>query len=184
MAREIEKLFRAPYAMPNGLQVTDDGLWIVDQITDRVALIEMEETSEYGVPRIISEIASESSNTSGMAYGGESLWLTANGEGRRWRPARATDAKVGESDILRVNPKTVTLKSGILYPAGVARMALNTTTTKKVIYGLRPSKIESCTRCESPTGLCNTLFLCRMTGATVLCAWKMASGLCTLLTES
>ena len=106
MAREIEKLFRAPYAMPNGLHVTDDGLWIVDQITDRVALIEMEETSEYGVPRIISEIASESSNTSGMAYGGESLWLTANGEGRRWRPARATDAKVGESDILRVNPKT------------------------------------------------------------------------------
>ena len=106
MARKIEKLFRAPYSMPNGLQLTDDGLWIVDQITDRVALLEMEETSEYGVPRVVSEIASESSNTSGMAYGGGWLWLTANGEGSRWRPARPTDAKAGESDILRVNPKT------------------------------------------------------------------------------
>ena len=34
----IEPLFRAPYALPNGLQVTDDGLWIVDQMTDRAAL--------------------------------------------------------------------------------------------------------------------------------------------------
>ena len=37
--------------MPNGLQMTDDGLWVVDQITDRVALLEMGETSEYGVPK-------------------------------------------------------------------------------------------------------------------------------------
>ena len=29
------KLFRSPYAVPNGVQMTDDGLWIVDQITDR-----------------------------------------------------------------------------------------------------------------------------------------------------
>ena len=106
MARKIEKLFRAPYAMPNGLQVTEEGLWTVDQITDRVALIEIGEASEYGVPKIISEITSESSNTSGMAYGGGALWLTANGDGRRWRPGRSTDAKPGESDVLKVHPKT------------------------------------------------------------------------------
>ena len=35
MSRTIEKLFRAPYGVPNGLQVTDEGLWIVDQITDQ-----------------------------------------------------------------------------------------------------------------------------------------------------
>ena len=40
MGRKIEKLFRAPYGVPNGLQVTDEGLWIADQITDRVALVE------------------------------------------------------------------------------------------------------------------------------------------------
>ncbi len=106
MANKIEKLFRAPYSMPNGLQVTDDGIWVVDQITDRVALLEMKDTSEYGVPRVISEIATESSNTSGMTYGGGSLWLTANGGGSRWRPARPTDANTGDSDILRVDPKT------------------------------------------------------------------------------
>ena len=35
MGRKIEKLFRAPYGVPNGLQVTDEGLWVADQITDR-----------------------------------------------------------------------------------------------------------------------------------------------------
>jgi len=106
MARKITKLFRAPYAMPNGVQVTDVGLWTVDQITDRVALLEIEQASEYGVPKLISEITSESSNTSGMAYGRGALWLTANGDGSRWRPRRSTDTKPGRSDIVKVNPKT------------------------------------------------------------------------------
>ncbi|MBI1929969.1 hypothetical protein HYR99_37675, partial [Candidatus Poribacteria bacterium] len=88
MARKIERLFRAPYAVPNGLQVTDEGLWIVDQITDRVALIEIAEPSGYGVTKLIRDIPSESSNTSGLAYGGGALWLAANGPGGQWRPAR------------------------------------------------------------------------------------------------
>ena len=33
MTRTIEKLFRSPYAVPNGVQVTEEGLWVVDQIT-------------------------------------------------------------------------------------------------------------------------------------------------------
>jgi len=58
------------------------------------------------VPKLISEITSESSNTSGMAYGRGALWLTANGDGSRWRPRRSTDTKPGRSDIVKVNPKT------------------------------------------------------------------------------
>ena len=102
MSSEIRKLFRAPCAVPNALEVTDDGLWITDQITDRVALVEIAEPSEYGVTKWRREISSESSNTSGMAFGDGSLWLAANGNGSLWRPVRPADAQAG--DILRVDP--------------------------------------------------------------------------------
>ena len=102
MSRTVERLFRAPYGVPNALQVVEEGLWITDQITDRVALIEIAEPSEYGVTRLIRDIPSESSNTSGMAWGGGSLWLAANGAGTLWRPARPTDAEEGE--IFEVDP--------------------------------------------------------------------------------
>lgn len=103
----FERIFRAPYSMPNGLQRTDEGLWVVDQISDRVALVEMEQSSgqrSYGITRMLREIATESSNASGLAYGDGSLWLAANGSAELWRTQRATDAKHGE--ILRVDPTT------------------------------------------------------------------------------
>jgi streptogramin lyase len=106
MPRTIEKLFRAPYAVPNGLQVTDEGLWIVDQITDRVALVEIAEASEYGVTKLIRDIPSESSNTSGLAYGDGALWLAANGDAHLWRPPRQHDAPHHTGEILKVDPLT------------------------------------------------------------------------------
>ena len=106
MTTTIEKVFRSPYSVPNGLQVTDDGLWIVDQITDRVALVEIAADADYTVPKLIRDIPSESSNTSGMAYGGDALWLAANGPGERWRPIRDTDAKPGAGEIFKVHPAT------------------------------------------------------------------------------
>ena len=104
MPTQIEKVFRSPYSVPNGLQVTDEGLWIVDQITDRVSLVEITADVDYTVPKLIRDIPSESSNTSGMAYGGGALWLAANGPGERWRPVRDTDAETGE--IFKVDPDT------------------------------------------------------------------------------
>ena len=106
MPTKIEKVFRSPYAVPNGLQVTTDGLWIVDQITDRVALVEITCDPEYQVPKHIHDIPSESSNTSGMAFGGGALWLAANGPGDRWRAVRDTDAKPGAGEIFKVDPAT------------------------------------------------------------------------------
>ena len=106
MARHIEKVFRSPYAVPNCLQVTDEGLWIVDQITDRVALVENTKAGDYGVTKLIRDIPSESSNTSGLSYGDGALWLAANGPGTLWRPARPTDAQPGLSDIFKVDPAT------------------------------------------------------------------------------
>ena len=103
MERKIDKLFRAPYSVPNALQVVDEGLWIVDQITDRVALIEIAEPSEYGVTKLVRDIPSESSNTSGMAIGEGYLWLAANGPGTQWRPERETDANKGFGEIFQVD---------------------------------------------------------------------------------
>ena len=99
---KIENQFRAPYGVPNGLQLTDEGLWLVDQVTDRVALMSMDEDADdyYGNRRLLRDIPSESSNTSGMAAGDGSLWLAANGPGKRWRLPRAKDALQG--DVLRV----------------------------------------------------------------------------------
>ena len=106
MPTKIEKIFRSPYAVPNGLQVTDEGLWIVDQITDRVALVEITCDPDYHVPKLIQDIPSDSSNTSGMAYGEGALWLAANGPGDRWRTVRETDAKPGIGEIFKVDPAT------------------------------------------------------------------------------
>ena len=102
------KLFRAPYAVPNGLQATDDGLWIVDQITDRLMLVERHpaKLDYYGVPMMIRDIPSESSNTSGMAWGEDSLWLAANGCADKWRPRREKDASKAMGEVLRVDPES------------------------------------------------------------------------------
>ncbi len=106
MQVEIERLFRAPYSVPNGLQVVDEGLWIVDQITDRVSLIEIESVDpDYGNTKFIRDIPSESANTSGMAFGGGALWLAANGDGSRWRPVRDTDPTKGAAEIFKVDPR-------------------------------------------------------------------------------
>mgnify|MGYP001185766264 CR=1 FL=1 len=116
---QIKNSFRSSYGVPNGLQLTDEGLWIVDQVTDRVALMSMKDEDMddvYGVRRLLKDIPSESSNTSGMAYGDGSLWLAANGPGKVWRLARETDAPQGE--ILRVDPDTGETQGRWALPTG------------------------------------------------------------------
>ena len=116
MTVAIQPLFRSPYSTPNGLQATPDGLWIADQLTDRVALVEIAGPNEYGVTRILREVTTESSNTSGLAWGEGSLWLSANGPGSGWRSARVTDATSGE--ILQVDPETGKTLSRFPLPGG------------------------------------------------------------------
>lgn len=106
MTPTFTKLFRAPFSVPNGLHATEDGLWVVDQITDRVAFVERGAPNDYGVTQYLAEFSTESSNTSGLTWGDGSLWLAANGDGSLWRPLRSTDAPKGKGDILRVDPTT------------------------------------------------------------------------------
>lgn len=104
MKARLERLLRAPWGVPNALQRVSEGLWIADQITDRVALVEVGPPGDYGVTRWLREIPTDSSNTSGMAYGEGALWLAANGPGTLWRPARPADAAPGSGAILKVDP--------------------------------------------------------------------------------
>ena len=106
MSYTFARRFRAPYSVPNGVQMTPDGLWVVDQITDRVALIDPDGPNEYGVTKLRREISTESSNTSGLTWGAGFLWLAANGPGSIWRAPRATDALAGQGEILAVDPAT------------------------------------------------------------------------------
>ena len=84
----FEKLFRAPYGVPNALERVDDGLWISDQISDRLALVDIAEPGnnatgpghgDYGVTFRRREIPTDGSNTSGLARGEDALWVASNG---------------------------------------------------------------------------------------------------------
>ncbi len=99
----VEKLFRSPYSVPNGIALAPEGLWIADQISDRLALVAMDCPNQYGVTRFLRDLPSESSNTSGMCYANGSLWLAANGAAALWRPARATDAGQHMGEVLEID---------------------------------------------------------------------------------
>lgn len=84
--------------------MVEEGLWVADQITDRLALIEIGSASEYGVTRLIRDFPTDSSNTSGMAVGDGCLWLAANGDSGQWRSPRSADALADNGEILRIGP--------------------------------------------------------------------------------
>lgn len=103
---EFEKLFRAPYSVPNALERVEGGVWIADQISDRLALVDAGPAGDYGVTFRQREIPSDSSNTSGMAIGEEGLWLAANCAATLWRQVREVDAQPGAGEIFKVDPET------------------------------------------------------------------------------
>ena len=48
IATRVERAFRTPGASPNGLQATPEGLWILDQATNRVALVDYKDGHVIG----------------------------------------------------------------------------------------------------------------------------------------
>lgn len=95
MAR-IEFFFRAPCQMPNGLQATREGLWIVDQATDDAILVD-----ERGA--VLRRFFTESENASGVTYGDGAVWIGVNGT-TQFRPHRSTDRH--STGLLKVDPHT------------------------------------------------------------------------------
>ncbi len=65
------RAFPTPGPQPNGLQATPEGLWVLDQKTNRVALI------NYRDGKAIREFATESDRGSGITFGGSALWIAS-----------------------------------------------------------------------------------------------------------
>jgi streptogramin lyase len=94
----VERLFKAPDIHPNALEAAPDGLWIGDQVSERVFKV------DWHTGKVLHQVQTESHNTSGLALGGGYLWLNANGGVSGRRPARAADKPFGE--IVQADPKT------------------------------------------------------------------------------
>ncbi len=95
-AAKVTKLFKSPDGHPNGLETAREGFWIGEQVTDAAHLVDF-----HG--KLLRSVPTESSNTSGIAFGGGFLWIAANGHaiGRDKRP---TDATTGE--VIQADPET------------------------------------------------------------------------------
>ena len=66
----IEHLFDAPGPHPNGMQATEEGLWIVDQETNQVALV-----SYAG--KVLQTLETEVDRGSGITVYEEALWVAS-----------------------------------------------------------------------------------------------------------
>src|SRR5258708_40373856 len=71
IATRVERAFRTPGAAPNGLQATSDGLWVLDQATNRVALVRYEDGS------VIRRFDTETDRGSGITFDGAALWVAS-----------------------------------------------------------------------------------------------------------
>jgi len=84
----IAKLFKTPDGHPNALDVSPEGFWIGEQVTDRVLLMNID-------GKVLKAFQTECHNCSGLAVGGGFLWLSANGAAQFDRPIKI-DATTSE----------------------------------------------------------------------------------------
>ncbi|HEY3841517.1 MAG TPA: hypothetical protein VGL72_33335 [Bryobacteraceae bacterium] len=91
------RLYKSPDGHPNALESTPEGLWVGEQVTDRAYLL------DWKTGKVLKKVETESSNTSGIAYGGGFLWMAANGAAIG-RLARAHELKNGR--VVQVDPAT------------------------------------------------------------------------------
>jgi sugar lactone lactonase YvrE len=92
-AAKVVKLFRSPDSHPNGLETVREGFWIGEQVSDRAHLVDWN-------GKLLRSVDTESSNTSGIAFGAGAVWMAANGPavGRARRPADATTGEIVKAD--------------------------------------------------------------------------------------
>jgi hypothetical protein len=98
---KVEKLFKSPDRYPNALEAMPDGLWVADQVSERVLKMDWE------TGKVLADFIAEAHNTSGLAVGGGYLWIGCNGAGTAAanRPfTRPFDKNYGE--IVKCDMKT------------------------------------------------------------------------------
>ena len=96
--KELISPFKSPSRMPNGLQWDCNELFVMDQLTDDVFVLD-----EMGnVRRIIS---TDTVNGSGSTLGGGFIWTASNANnGASARPQRTSDYNV--ANIRKIDPST------------------------------------------------------------------------------
>lgn len=95
---KVKKLFRAPEGHPNAMETVPEGVWIGEQVSDAAYLMDWK-------GKILRKVPTESSNTSGIAYGDGHLWMAANGKAL-WRDAKPTDTAAGAGQIVKADVHT------------------------------------------------------------------------------
>jgi hypothetical protein len=95
---KVERLFKIEgLPHPNAMEATPDGLWVGDQVSEKAFKV------DWKTGKVLTEVQTESHNTSGIAVGDGYLWMAANG-GTERRPKRPTDNPYGE--ISQIDMKT------------------------------------------------------------------------------
>ncbi len=107
-AGKVETAFKSPGPKPNGLQATQDGLWIMDQGDNRAYLV------AYQDGKVLRALDTEADRASGITFDGEALWLASTYS----REIIRSDAKTGKTIAKHFTPG-----AGIIYrmvgdPAG------------------------------------------------------------------
>jgi len=70
VATDVTRVFQAPGPQPNGLQATAAGLWVLDQKTNQVHLV------DYG-GTVVHTMATASDRGSGITDDGDGLWVAS-----------------------------------------------------------------------------------------------------------
>ena len=100
--------FTSPCTMPNGLQWFEDELYVLDQYSDNLFVLD-----QSGVLK--REIATTIENGSGITIGGGYIWVASNGRTRH-RHYRSTDSHLGY--VYKLNLKTGRLVDRFRTPDG------------------------------------------------------------------
>jgi streptogramin lyase len=72
---KIELLYKSPDRYPNALEAAPDGLWVGDQVSERINKLDWE------TGKVLEDFIGEAHNTSGLAVGGGYIWIGCNGAG-------------------------------------------------------------------------------------------------------
>ena len=129
---KVVKLFKSPDGHPNGMETAKEGFWIGEQTTDRAHLVTFK-------GKLLKSVETESSNTSGIAYGGGYLWMAANGKAIG-RPPRPTDATTGE--VVQVDPSNGKTVSRHPVPGGGGVHGLEYDEDKLWVTSLKLQKLS------------------------------------------
>mgnify|MGYP005845304009 CR=1 FL=1 len=110
VADRVDRLYKTPGPHPNGLQVTKDGLWILDQQTNKVSLVEIDSG------RVIRELETPADRASGITMEGTSLWIASTYN----RKLIKIDAETGQLQTEYDSPGSGVVKWGNPSPNAVS----------------------------------------------------------------